>query len=74
MILIGESFKNAFLVGVIMRTVTVTHDTALVNSAAHMFGEKPYNSKIASTENSWVSLAAVGEGNINQCFELSSMI
>lgn len=60
----GETMLTAFIIGYAMRTVTVTHDTALVNSAAHMFGDKPYNSKIESVENTWVSVAAVGEGYV----------
>lgn len=58
----GETLFNSFIIGYVMRTITVTHDTALVNSAAHMFGDKPYNNKIQSTENVWVTLAAAGEG------------
>lgn len=64
-LLLGTSWWNAFIVAYIMRFTTVTHDTALVNSAAHMFGEKPYNDKMASSENTWVSIAAIGEGYHN---------
>jgi stearoyl-CoA desaturase (delta-9 desaturase) len=64
-LLFGESILNAIVICFIMRLVTQTHDTAFVNSAAHMFGEKPYNERMASTENSWVSFGAVGEGYHN---------
>lgn len=61
-ILFNESLINSFIVSFFMRLITQTHDTAFVNSASHMFGDKPYNHKIASTENSWVSFGAIGEG------------
>lgn len=61
-ILFGESFINSIIVCFFMRLITQTHDTAFVNSASHMFGDKPYNEKIASTENSFVSFGAIGEG------------
>lgn len=63
--LLGESLFNSIVICFFMRIVTQTHDTAFVNSAAHMFGEKPYNGKIASTENSFVSFGAIGEGYHN---------
>lgn len=64
-LLFNESIVNAVIVCFVMRLVTQTHDTAFVNSAAHMFGEKPYNERMASRENSWVSFGAVGEGYHN---------
>lgn len=64
-LLFDESILNAAVICFFMRLVTQTHDTAFVNSAAHMFGEKPYNERMASTENSWVSFGAVGEGYHN---------
>lgn len=65
MILFNESFINAFVVCFIMRIVNQTHMTAMVNSASHMFGDKPYNRRIASVENSFVSFGAIGEGYHN---------
>lgn len=65
MILFNESLTNALIICFFMRLVTQTHDTAFVNSAAHMFGDRPYSQKIASTENSWVSFGAIGEGYHN---------
>lgn len=64
-LLFNETVLNATVICFVMRLVTQTHDTAFVNSAAHMFGEKPYNQRMASTENSWVSFGAVGEGYHN---------
>ena len=40
----------------------VLHATWLVNSAAHMFGMKPYDTGIGPVENRAVSLLALGEG------------
>ncbi|KAJ8961745.1 hypothetical protein NQ318_021346, partial [Aromia moschata] len=36
--------------------------TWLVNSAAHIYGTKPYDKSINPTENRFVSVAAFGEG------------
>ncbi|CAL8070692.1 unnamed protein product [Orchesella dallaii] len=41
---------------------TSLHFTFLVNSLAHMWGDKPYDKEISSSENALVSLLAVGEG------------
>ncbi|XP_063912997.1 acyl-CoA Delta-9 desaturase-like [Zophobas morio] len=46
----------------IARYVSGLNFTWLVNSAAHMFGNKPYNRKIQPAENLLVSLLAMGEG------------
>ena len=45
-----------------VRYVSVLHATWLVNSAAHMFGMKPYDTKIGPVENMVVSVLAMGEG------------
>jgi len=49
--------------GCMIRNVVNLHCAAFVNSAAHMFGNRPYNSKIMSSENMSVSIATLGEGN-----------
>ena len=46
----------------VLRYVSVLHATWLVNSAAHMFGMKPYDVKIGPVENMAVSVLAMGEG------------
>ena len=38
------------------------HTVWFVNSAAHIFGDRPYNSKIQPRENFWVALTGMGEG------------
>merc|ERR1719245_2067127 len=56
-----ESIKVGFFISV-LRYVCVLHFTWLVNSAAHMFGMKPYDKRIGPVENMAVSLVALGEG------------
>jgi len=60
-ILWGESLFTAYFISV-LRYVSVLHATWLVNSAAHMFGMKPYDVKIGPVENMAVSVLAMGEG------------
>jgi len=58
----GEAFWNAFFVGGGLRYVTVLHFTWLVNSAAHLYGDHPYDVLSYPAENPFVSLCSVGEG------------
>ncbi|KAJ8956785.1 hypothetical protein NQ314_006660 [Rhamnusium bicolor] len=50
-----------YVVGIARYTLTLNF-TWLVNSAAHIYGSKPYDNTISPTENMFVSWAAVGEG------------
>ena len=43
MIVMNESLSGAFYVGAILRYVITLHSTWLVNSAAHMWGMRPYD-------------------------------
>jgi stearoyl-CoA desaturase (delta-9 desaturase) len=63
--IVGDTLFNSFLIGVLVRSCVAMHATAFVNSAAHMFGDKPYNNKINSSENSIVAYGCVGEGYHN---------
>jgi len=58
----GEDFWNAFWVAGALRYIYVLHSTWLVNSAAHFFGDHPYDDKSWPSENPYVSFFAVGEG------------
>merc|ERR1711871_1360557 len=58
----GESFMNGYWVAGCLRYMVVLHFTWLVNSAAHLYGERPYDEKSNPAENPWVSIAAIGEG------------
>jgi stearoyl-CoA desaturase (delta-9 desaturase) len=50
------------VVSSITRDMLSLNFTWLMNSAAHMFGNKPYNKKIQPSENAMVSIFAMGEG------------
>ncbi|CAG2110951.1 unnamed protein product [Medioppia subpectinata] len=58
----SEGWLNALIVGAFWRYCTSLHCTWFVNSAAHMFGDKPYNPRIEPRENPFVSFGAFGEG------------
>jgi len=58
----GESFWNGFFVPGALRYVYVLHCTWLVNSAAHMWGDHPYDPTSHPAENKLVAVAALGEG------------
>ncbi|XP_049868594.1 acyl-CoA Delta-9 desaturase-like [Pectinophora gossypiella] len=58
----GESLWNGYFVCAIFRYVYVLNVTWLVNSAAHMFGTKPYDKNINPVENKSVALVVFGEG------------
>jgi len=57
----GETLTNSYFMAV-FRYVAVLHFTWLVNSAAHFFGNKPYDVGIGATQNMLVSVLAMGEG------------
>ena len=57
----GECLYTAYFMAV-FRYVTFLHFTFLVNSAAHLYGNKPYDKTIGPSENMLVSLLAMGEG------------
>ncbi|CAL7934092.1 unnamed protein product [Xylocopa violacea] len=46
----------------VLRYVSVLHSTWLVNSAAHMWGMKPYDKNIGPTDHVVTSIIAIGEG------------
>ena len=58
----GDNFWNGFWVAGALRYICVLHFTWLVNSAAHLYGDHPYDPSIYSAENPFVSIAAIGEG------------
>jgi len=58
----GESFWPAFFVAGALRYITVMHFTWLVNSAAHLMGDHPYDLLSYPAENPVVALLSVGEG------------
>jgi stearoyl-CoA desaturase (delta-9 desaturase) len=58
----GEDFWNAFFVAGCLRYCIVLHFTWLVNSAAHLYGDHPYDVLSYPAENPIVSWCSVGEG------------
>jgi len=58
----GENFWNGFVVAGGLRYVVVLHFTWLVNSAAHLYGDHPYDVLSYPAENPFVSFCAIGEG------------
>ena len=58
----GEDFWTAFFVCGGLRYVIVLHFTWLVNSAAHLYGDHPYDVLSYPAENPIVSWCSVGEG------------
>ena len=58
----GESFWNGFFVPGAFRYMWVLHCTWLVNSAAHLWGDRPYDPNSNPAENRLVAIASIGEG------------
>lgn len=58
----NESFVNSFFVATMFRWTFILNVTWLVNSAAHTWGDKPYDVNINPVENPTVAAFAFGEG------------
>ncbi|KAG6802476.1 acyl-CoA Delta-9 desaturase [Apis cerana] len=58
----NETWSNSYFVATVLRYVFVLNMTWLVNSAAHIFGNKPYDKFINPSENKAVAIGALGEG------------
>ena len=58
----GEQGHIAFLFLFGFRYITSLHCTWLVNSAAHLWGNRPYDTHSKTADNTFVCYAAVGEG------------
>jgi len=61
----GETLWNAFFMCVTLRYCFVLHNAWLVNSAAHLWGNRPYDNHIEPRENQAVKYFAYGEGYHN---------
>ncbi|KAI5712842.1 hypothetical protein M8J76_010154 [Diaphorina citri] len=59
---LGEDWWISFITMDFIRYVANLNFTFLVNSAAHMYGYKPYDTRILPSENVWVSIVSLGEG------------
>ena len=58
----GESWVNSWFVATMFRWCFILNVTWLVNSAAHKWGDKPYDKNINPVENVTVATLAFGEG------------
>lgn len=58
----GESVWNSFFIAGLARYCVSLNHTWLVNSAAHYYGDQPYDKYIEARENSIVAFLAHGEG------------
>ncbi|XP_008050376.2 stearoyl-CoA desaturase 5-like [Carlito syrichta] len=58
----GESLWNAYFLASILRYAVSLNVTWLVNSAAHMYGNRPYDKNISPRQNPLVAVGAIGEG------------
>ncbi|KAI1289866.1 Delta(9)-fatty-acid desaturase fat-7 [Halotydeus destructor] len=61
----SENWWTAVSLCFIGRQLFTAHGASFVNSAAHMFGHRPYNRKIGAVENHWVAAGTFGEGYHN---------
>jgi len=61
----GESVLVSFYCAALFRYCLSLHLTWLINSAAHHFGYRPYDSTISPVENVLTSIGALGEGGHN---------
>lgn len=59
---LGENFRLAFFSQCFVRYVLSLNFTWSVNSAAHIYGVRPYDKRIRPVENKVVSVVAMGEG------------
>ncbi|XP_034488366.1 acyl-CoA Delta(11) desaturase [Drosophila innubila] len=57
-----ETWYNAFVQQCLFRYVFSLNFTWSVNSAAHLWGSRPYDKRIMPSENIYVSIMAMGEG------------
>lgn len=58
----NDTWVGALTIAVFTRYCFSLHETWLVNSAAHLWGSRPYNPNIGPRENIVVAFFALGEG------------
>lgn len=58
----GESLWNSYFLASILRYTISLNVAWLVNSVAHMYGNRPYDKNINPRQNTLVSFGAIGEG------------
>uniref|UniRef100_A0ACB8E949 Suppressor of clathrin deficiency n=2 Tax=Sphaerodactylus townsendi TaxID=933632 RepID=A0ACB8E949_9SAUR len=58
----GETVWNSYFLASILRYTVSLNVSWLVNSAAHMYGNRPYDKTINPRQNVFVNIGAIGEG------------
>ena len=61
----NEDIWVAFFIAAVLRTVVVMHHLFTVNSIAHIWGLRPYNTTIGPTESKLTMYLSMGEGSHN---------
>ncbi|KAI1286040.1 Delta(9)-fatty-acid desaturase fat-6 [Halotydeus destructor] len=60
-----ETFLTSFAIAFLLPMLWTAHVILLINSAAHMFGDKPYSAKIAPADSGWLAAITFGGGYHN---------
>lgn len=63
--IINVAYHRVFFILFAASKYSILDFIRLINSAAHMFGYKPYDATISPVESAWTNLQAVGEGGHN---------
>lgn len=61
-VLWGESLLVSYMVLFVFRYTFILHGTFIVNSLAHMYGNRPYDSASNARQNAFVTFITTGEG------------
>ena len=69
-----ESLWNSFFTCVTLRYTFVLHNAWLVNSAAHFYGSRPYDTSIEPRDNRAVQYLAHGEGKYQSLSNENNLI
>lgn len=64
-LLFGETLFRSFFIVFVHRYLHTLHTIGLINSAAHMYGDTPYDKTIEPRENAYANVAMFGEGYHN---------
>lgn len=67
----GESLWVGYFVPAVLRYTMVLNASWLVNSAAHMWGNRPYDKNIGPRENKFVTFSAIGMRSTWMCWFVS---
>jgi stearoyl-CoA desaturase (delta-9 desaturase) len=59
---LGVTGMQLFVWGFVLSTVVLFHATASINSVAHIFGTRRYDTGDESRNNFWLALITLGEG------------